>query len=104
LAVMARPRLRDQMIWQAGEIFYFASVWWYLGTYLNPAGGGDPGFYWLAVGIRIAAQLYLVTIVVRDILMPEYDVVRTGRPVPARHSFWPPTEPGRLTLGRTPGG
>jgi hypothetical protein len=32
--------------------------------------------------------------------MPEYDVVRPGRPEPARHSFWPPTEPGRLTLGR----
>jgi uncharacterized membrane protein len=31
LAVMARPRWRDQLVWQAGEIFYFASVWWYLG-------------------------------------------------------------------------
>jgi len=103
LAVMARPRWRDQLIWQAGEIYYFASVWWYLGTYLNPSGGGDPGFYWLAVGIRCAAQLYLAVIVVRDILMPEYDVVRT-RPAGARHSFWPPTEPGRLTLGRAPGG
>ncbi|HEY2878764.1 glycosyltransferase family 87 protein [Nocardioides sp.] len=104
LAVMARPRWRDQLIWQAGEIYYFASVWWYLGTYLNPGGGGDPGFYWLAVGIRMAAQLYLAVIVVRDILMPEYDVVRTRRPAWARHSFWPPTEPGRLTLGRAPGG
>jgi uncharacterized membrane protein len=103
LAVMARPRWRDQLIWQCGEIFYFASVWWYLGTWLNPSGGGQPGFYWLAVAIRIAAQLYLGVIVVRDILMPEYDVVRTGRPAPARHSFWPPTEPGRLTLGRAPG-
>jgi uncharacterized membrane protein len=101
LAVLARPRWRDQLVWQCGEIFYFASVWWYLGGYLNPGDGGQPGFYWLAVGIRMAAQLYLVVIVVRDILMPEYDVVRTGRPAPARHSFWPPTEPGRLTLGRT---
>ena len=40
LAVLARPRWRDQIIWQAGEIFYFASVWWYLGGYLAPAGGG----------------------------------------------------------------
>ncbi len=79
LAVMARPRMRDQLIWQIGEIYYFASVWWYLGTYLDPSGGGDPGFYWLAVGIRIAAQLYLGVLVVRDLLMPEYDVVRIGR-------------------------
>jgi uncharacterized membrane protein len=102
LAVMARPRWRDQLIWQSGEIFYFASVWWYLGSYLNPGGGGDPGFYWLAVGIRIATQLYLAAIVTRDIVLPAYDVVRPGRPEPARHSFWPPTEPGRLTLGRVP--
>jgi uncharacterized membrane protein len=104
LAVMARPRWRDQLIWQSGEIFYFASVWWYLGTWLNPAGGGEAGFYWLAVGIRVAAQLYLGAVVVRDVLLPEYDVVRASARPFARRSFWPPTEPGRLTLGRTPGG
>ena len=104
LAVLARPRLRDQLIWQAGEIYYFASVWWYLGNYLTPGGGGEPGFYWLAVGIRVAAQVYLGVLVVRDILMPEYDVVRTGRSAWMRQSFWPPVEPCRLTLGRSEGG
>jgi uncharacterized membrane protein len=103
LAVMARPRVLDQLIWQAGEIFYFASVWWYLGHYLDPGGGGDPGFYWLAVGIRVAAELYLGVLVVRDILMPEHDVVSRGRFVPGRHSLLPPPEPGRLTLGRAGG-
>jgi uncharacterized membrane protein len=77
LAVLARPRWRDQLIWQAGEIFYFASVWWYLGGHLEPAGGGDAGFYWLAIIVRMAAELYLVGIVVRDVLLPEYDVVRS---------------------------
>jgi uncharacterized membrane protein len=100
LAVMARPRVLDQLIWQAGEVFYFASVWWYLGHYLDPSGGGDPGFYWLAVGVRIAAQLYLAVVVVRDIWMPEYDVVRTRSYPPRGRSFLPPPEPGRLTLGR----
>lgn len=104
LAVMARPRVLDQLIWQAGEVFYFASVWWYLGGFLDPSGGGDPGFYWLAVGIRLAAQLYLGVIVVRDILRPEYDVVRSGWfATPDRHSLLPPVEPGRLTLGRAGG-
>ena len=36
LAVLARPRWRDQLIWQAGELLYFAAVWWYLGGYLAP--------------------------------------------------------------------
>jgi uncharacterized membrane protein len=104
LAVLARPRWRDLLIWQAGEIFYFASVWWYLANYLNPGGGGDAGFYWLAVGIRVAAQAYLAVVVIRDLLVPEYDVVRVGRPGELRRSFWPPAEPGRLTLGRVQGG
>jgi uncharacterized membrane protein len=102
LAVMARPRLRDQLIWQSGEIFYFAAVWWYLGLYLNPSGGGDAGFYWLAVAVRVAAQVYLIVGVVRDILLPEYDVVRAGRPAAGGNSFWPSMEPGRLTAGRAP--
>jgi uncharacterized membrane protein len=99
LAVLARPRWRDQLIWQAGEIYYFASVWWYLGGYLNPSAGGDAGFYWLAVGVRLATQLYLGAIVVRDVLRPEYDVVRGGRATAGLGGLWPPAEPGRLTLG-----
>jgi uncharacterized membrane protein len=79
LAVMARPRVRDQLVWQGGELFYFCAVWWYLAHYLDPGGGGDAGFYWLAIIVRVAAQLYLVGIVVRDVLMPEYDVVRSPR-------------------------
>jgi hypothetical protein len=73
---MARPRWRDQLIWQGAELFYFAAVWWYLGEYLNPGGGGDAGFYWVAIIVRVAGELYLAGIVVRDILRPEYDVVR----------------------------
>jgi uncharacterized membrane protein len=97
LAVMARPRWRDQLIWQSGEVLYFAAVWWYLAEYLNPAGGGQAGFYWVAVGLRVAAELYLGAVVVRDILMPEYDVVRDVR-MRVRPTWWPPHEPGRLTL------
>ena len=75
LAVLARPRWRDQLIWQAGELLYFASVWWYLGGYLAPGGGSEPGFYWLAVIVRMAAELYLVAIVTRDVLRPLHDPV-----------------------------
>jgi uncharacterized membrane protein len=99
LAVMARPRWRDQLIWQAGEIFYFAAVWWYLANYLEPGGGGNPGFYWLAIGLRMATQLYLVVIVARDVLLPEYDVTR-GRAPRRPWSLWPPRAPGQLSLSR----
>lgn len=79
LAVLARPRWRDLIIWQAGEVLYFAAVWWYLGGFLAPAGGGDAGFYWAAILLRMAAELYLVAMVVRDLWSPRHDPVRQGR-------------------------
>ena len=104
LAVMARPRLRDQLVWQGGELFYFCAVWWYLARYLDPGGGGDAGFYWMAIIVRVVAQLYLVAIVVRDVIRPEYDVVRTARRR-GDLSWWQLGGPGQLALGgrgRTP--
>ncbi len=88
LAVLARPRWRDQIVWQAGELFYFAAVWWYLGNFLEPAGGGDAGFYWLAIVVRAAVELYLVALVVRDIWRPEHDPVRLDtRPLVPRGRY-----------------
>jgi uncharacterized membrane protein len=86
LAVLARPRWRDLLIWQAGEVFYFACVWWYLGGFLAPGAGGDAGAYWVAIVLRMMAELYLVAVVVRDLLRPAYDPVRTG----AADSMEPP--------------
>ena len=86
LAVLARPRWRDQLIWQAGELLYFASVWWYLGGYLAPGSGSEAGFYWLAIVARVLTELYLVGIVVRDVLDPRHDPVERepSRPAPVR--------------------
>lgn len=78
LAVLARPRWRDLVVWQSGEVLYFAAVWWYLGGFLAPAGGGDAAFYWVATLLRVAAELYLVVMVVRDIRAPRHDPVRTA--------------------------
>ncbi len=52
LVALARPRWRDVLIWTAGEVFYFGSVWLYLGGWTasgveRPAGpvllAGDRG-------------------------------------------------------------
>jgi uncharacterized membrane protein len=77
LAALARPRWRDILIWQAGEVFYFAAVWFYLGEYTAPGASGEPDrFYWVAIIVRVLCQLYLVIVVVRDILLPWHDPVR----------------------------
>jgi uncharacterized membrane protein len=95
LAVLARPRWRDQLIWQAGEIFYFAMVWWYLGGYVAPAAsGGQPGFYWLAIFLRMACELYLISIVIRDVLRPWHDPVE--RETTPDRAVEPETDPETL--------
>lgn len=67
LAVLARPRWRDLLIWQACELAYFAAVWIYLGGWLAPASGSNPTAYQLAIVVRVLGELYLVAMVVRDI-------------------------------------
>ncbi|WP_432477940.1 glycosyltransferase family 87 protein [Nocardioides sp. GXQ0305] len=84
LAALARPRWRDQLVWLSGELLYFAAVWWYLGGYLEPADGGEPGFYWIAITVRVAAELYLAAVVARDVLQPEHDPVWEERQLARR--------------------
>ena len=76
LAVLARPYWRDLLIWQAGEVFYWLAIWWHLGGYTDGGANGVDEIYLLAIGLRIAAQLWLVGVVVRDIRWPWRDPVR----------------------------
>jgi hypothetical protein len=83
-AALARPRWRDLLIWQAGEVLHFALLWWWLGGLLAPGGGGDAGFYWIGVGLRLAGTLWLVGVVVRDVWWPEHDPVDPDEETPRR--------------------
>jgi uncharacterized membrane protein len=81
IAVLARPRWRDLLVWQAGEVFYFAAVWLYLGEFTASSVSGAPDrLYWVAIVVRVAAQLYLVVMVVRDIWQPWRDPVQEETP------------------------
>ncbi|SEE91105.1 glycosyltransferase family 87 protein [Streptomyces sp. Ag109_O5-10] len=78
LAVLARPKWRDFLIWQACEVAYFLGIWMYLAyTTSGDAHKGLPtdGYHW-AIAVHLLGTLYLCGMVVRDILMPERDVVR----------------------------
>jgi len=78
LAALARPRWRDLLIWQAGEAIHFVGIWMLIAGYPpgNPTHAlGDDG-YDVTVLAHIAGTLWLVAMVVRDILRPEYDPVR----------------------------
>ncbi len=77
LAAMARPRWRDFLIWQTGEVIYFAAIWWFLQQYGNDNKGLPEGWYVAAVLVHVAATAYFAGMVVRDILRPWHDPVRS---------------------------
>ncbi len=77
LVVLARPRWRDVLIWTAGEVFYYGCVWLYLGGWTASASSGQPDrFYWFAILVRMAAEVYIAVVVVRDVVQPWHDPVR----------------------------
>jgi uncharacterized membrane protein len=77
LAVMARPRWRDLLIWQAGEAAYFVGIWWYLVGYGTQDKGLHEGWYVAATAAHWVATAWLMALVVRDALAPRHDPVRT---------------------------
>ena len=82
LAALARPRWRDFLIWQVGEIVYFAAIWYFLLGYGNDNNKALPeGWYVVAILVHVGFTLWFAGMVVRDILRPEHDPVRSdGRP------------------------
>jgi uncharacterized membrane protein len=78
LAVLARPKWRSLLVWQVTE----ALVW--MITMLNYLGTQNRGigveWFFLTVSIRDAVVLVLMGLVVRDVLRPDGDVVRTTWP------------------------
>ncbi|MCW2947475.1 MAG: integral rane protein [Actinoallomurus sp.] len=95
LVALARPKLPAYLLWQAGEILYFFGIWWYLlagalqkpGAGLSetlsavfaghaPAAGIDDNVYYIALLARFLTVLLLAVLIVIDVLVPRFDVVR----------------------------
>jgi uncharacterized membrane protein len=78
LVVLARPRWRDFLIWQAGEVVHFVGIWMLLAGY--PPGRADRALgadgYGITVMAHVVATLWLCAMILRDILRPEHDPVR----------------------------
>ena len=86
IAALARPRWRDLLIWQAGEVIHFVGTWMLIAGY--PPGNPDRALgedgYGATVLAHIAGTLWLCFVITRDILRPEHDPVRNiddGPPV-----------------------
>jgi len=78
LAVLARPRWRSLLLWQVTEVLvWVVTMLYYLGT---DDRGVEIEWFFFGVLLRDAAVLVLMALVVRDVLRPDGDVVRTSWP------------------------
>jgi uncharacterized membrane protein len=78
LAVLARPKWRSLLLWQASEaLLWVPRMLWYLGTDNR---GVEVQWFFLGVVVRDVAVVVLMALVVRDILRPDGDVVRWSWP------------------------
>ncbi len=78
LAVLARPRWRSLLLWQATEALVWAiTMLYYLGADNR---GLDVEWFHLAVGLRDVALVVLVALVVREVWHPDADLVRRSWP------------------------
>jgi uncharacterized membrane protein len=96
LAALARPRWRDFLIWQTGEIVYFVAIWYFLQQYGTSDKGLPEGWYVVAIVVHLVLTAYLAGMVVRDIVRPERDPVRSDG-VPEHHD-----DPGGGVLDGAP--
>jgi uncharacterized membrane protein len=76
LAALARPRWRDHLIWAGAESAYFVAVWLFIAAASNPDRALPGPWYGALLLVRLAAVLWLVAVVVRDMWRPEHDPVR----------------------------
>jgi hypothetical protein len=63
------------LIWQACEVFYFFAVWMHIADFFV-APGFEDWVYALAVILRVAGELFIAVLVIRDIWSPWHDPVR----------------------------
>jgi uncharacterized membrane protein len=88
LAALARPRWRDHLVWAGAEATYFVAVWLFIAASSTPDRALPAPWYGAFLLVRVAALLWLVVVVVRDMWRPDRDPVRaTGDDDPLAGPF-----------------
>jgi len=78
-AALARPRWRDFLIWQTGEVIYFAAIWWLLAAYgVEGAKGLHGGWYALATFLHVGVTVWYAILIIRDLYPPDQDASSTS--------------------------
>ena len=74
---LVRPRWRDFLVWFLVQALYFVAVWWYIEGLVNPDLHVPKEPHTVATFGHYAVSLWICALVVRDILRPAHDPVRS---------------------------
>lgn len=81
LVALARPSWRSFLVWQFFEAMHWWAIWMFLAKETSEGASQnniDSPYYVLAIAGHVLATVYIMSAVVKDILEPEYDIVRTS--------------------------
>ncbi len=74
--VLARPLRFEYLLFTVVQVGYWFAIWGYLAGHLTAAKNGPPNLYFVAIGLRVAVDLWLIFMFYRDILRPVGDPLR----------------------------
>lgn len=75
--VLARPFRLEYILFTVVQVGYWAAIWGYLAGHLTAAKNGPTNLYFLAIGFRVAVDLWLIALFYRDMARPGQDALRT---------------------------
>lgn len=74
--VLARPFKLEYICFSVVQVGYYLAIWGWLSGHLTSEKTGPEMLYFLAIGLRLAVDLWLVALFVRDIIRPGGDALR----------------------------
>ncbi|MCC2594214.1 hypothetical protein LKO27_12435 [Tessaracoccus sp. OS52] len=74
--VLARPFKLEYLAFTIVQLGYYLAIWGWLSGHLTAAKTGPQGLYFLAIIVRLAVDLWLLYLMVRDVQHPEQDRLR----------------------------
>lgn len=74
--VLARPVRPEYIVFSVAQVGYYLAIWGWLSGHLTSAKTGPEMLYFLALGLRLAVDLWLVVLFLRDVVRPADDPLR----------------------------
>lgn len=75
--VLARPFRLEYILFTAVQLGYWFAIWGYLAGHLTAAKNGPTNLYFLAIGVRVIVDVWLIALFYRDMARPGRDALRS---------------------------